>query len=72
MKLPRYFIVGDRPVKLVDTPDGGMDVLAWEWGTGRFVRELRYLARVTGGTDAEVDEVGEADFERHCAALREG
>lgn len=72
MKLPRYFIVGARPVKLVETPEGGMDVLAWEWGTGRFVRELRYLARVTGGTDVEVDEVDAAAFERHCAELREG
>lgn len=66
MDLPRYFIVGERPVKFVSTPDGGMDVLALDWKTGEFVREMRYLARCTHG-DPEVDEVEQAAFDEKVA-----
>jgi hypothetical protein len=61
MELPRYFIVGERPVKFVSTPDGGMDVLALDWKTGEFVREMRYLSKCSEG-GGEVDEVEEAAF----------
>ena len=70
MKLPRYWLVGDRPVKAVATPEGGMDLLAWEWKTGAFVREMGYLTRVMTGMDPEVDEVDAAAFEAQCQRLR--
>lgn len=70
MKLPRYFLVGDRPVKAVATPEGGLDLLAWEWKTGAFVREMWYLTRVMMGTDPEVDEIDAAAFDAQCARLR--
>lgn len=73
MDLPRYFIVGERPVKFIPTPDGGMDVVALDWKTGEFVREMRYLTRCTYG-DPEVDEVDEATFreklDRELAEIR--
>lgn len=73
MDLPRYFIVGDRPVQFVPTAEGGMDVQAYDWPTGDFVREMGYLSRCLG-PDVEVDEVDEATFlaavRRHRAEQR--
>jgi len=69
VKLPRYCIVGARPVKAVATPDGGMDVLAYDWETGELKREMSYLVRVTS-PDVEVELVSEAEFERRVGELR--
>ena len=66
MDLPRYFIVGERPVKFVATADGGMDVLSLDWQTGTFVREMRYLTKCSQG-GGEVDEVEEPEFEAKVA-----
>lgn len=69
MDLPRYFVVGMRPVKFVAVEGGGMDVLAYSWETGSFVRELSYLSRCLAGA-GEIDEVDAAEFEARVAALR--
>lgn len=69
MELPRYFVVGMRPVKFVSTPDGGMDVLALDWKTGEFVRQMQYLTRCMHG-DPEVDEIEQADFDAQVEKLR--
>lgn len=69
MDLPRYFVVGARPVKLVATPEGGLDVLALDFQSGEFVRELGYLSRCLGG-DVEADEVAAAEFDARVAQLR--
>jgi len=65
----RYFIVGARPVRLVPTDNGGLDVQVIDWATGAFVRDMSYLSRVYFG-DAEVDEVSAADFDGAVAAIR--
>lgn len=70
MKLPRYFIVGDRPVKAVPTADGGMDLLAFDWDSGELIREMGYLTRVMLPGDPEVDEVSREQFERKLAELK--
>ena len=70
MKLPRYFIVGERPVQFVATADGGMDVQALNWSTGPFVRDMSYLTRCSLG-DAEVNEVDEKTFAEQLALIRE-
>lgn len=70
MKLPRYFVFGDRPVRLVATPEGGMDVQAWDWKTGELVRDLSYLSRVYPNLDIDADELDAAAFEAACARLR--
>lgn len=69
LSLPAYYVVGDRPVKMVPTPEGGLDVLAYQWKTGEFQRDMSYLSRVTG-TDVEVDVVTEAEFDVRVARLR--
>ena len=45
--LPEYFIVGDRPVKSVPTDEGGLDVQAYDWTTGAFIRAMEYLTRIS-------------------------
>ncbi len=61
MELPRYFIVGERPVKFIATPEGGMDVVAWDWKLRKFTRHMEYLTRCSQG-DPEVDEVEATAF----------
>lgn len=68
-KFPKFAVVGARPVKIVQTPDGGLDVLAWDWEKKELVRNFDYLTRVLVGDD-ETTYLGERDFERHCEALR--
>jgi hypothetical protein len=60
-KLPRYFAVNDLPVKFVETPDGGMDVLAWDWKANDFVRHLEYLDAVMKPA-SDVQELTESEF----------
>jgi hypothetical protein len=61
-KLPRYFSVAGLPVKLVETSDGGLDVLAWDFQANDLVRHLEYLDAVVGPS-ADVDVLSEAEFE---------
>lgn len=70
MDLPIYCIVGDRPVKAVETEEGGMEILAYDWATGDFRREPAYLHRVVT-PDVEVDVVTEKEFEEHVTKLRQ-
>lgn len=69
MDLPRYCIVGARPVKAIETEDGGMDVLAYDWSTGEFTRDMGYLTRVSL-PDEEVEIVSPDEFEAYVAKLR--
>ena len=70
MELPIYCIVGDRPVKGVATPEGGMDVLAFDWQTGRFVRDMSHLHTLVHPTDEDADFVDEDTFDARVADLR--
>jgi hypothetical protein len=67
--LPRYCIIGARPVKLVATEEGGLDCLAYDWETGELARDMSYLTRAVL-PDEEVDVVSAEEFERHVARLR--
>ena len=62
MKLPSYFSVNRRPVKLVETEDGGMDVQALNYETGDFERQMKYLTRVTL-SDTDTDELSKEEFD---------
>lgn len=68
MDLPIYCLVGIRPVKLIATESGGTDVLAYDWQTGTFQREMQYLTRVLMG-DGEIDYLSEAEFEQYLVTL---
>jgi len=39
MGLPRYCLIGARPVKTIRTEDGGIDVLAYNWETGEIMHD---------------------------------
>lgn len=69
LTLPRYCIVGARPVRARSTPDGGMTVEALDWKTGELVRALEYLERIIQG-DGDLDYVTEAEFDAAVAAIR--
>jgi hypothetical protein len=69
LELPRYWIVGDRPVKAVPTVDGGMDLLAYDWETGELARSFALLEEVLF-PDHEVDIVTEEEFDRKIEELR--
>jgi len=70
LPLPRYVIVGARPVRLLPTPDGSMLVEAFNWGTGEFETDWQYLTRALLPDD-EVDVVDAATFDRYVADLRQ-
>ncbi len=38
LELPIYAIVGQKPIKMFRTPDGGSDLQAWDFDLGEFVR----------------------------------
>jgi len=77
LKLPRYAIVGKRPVKAVPTAEGGMEILAFDWESGDFKREGQYLTCLIVGEDEEegispmeVDFLSEEEFEARVEQLR--
>ena len=69
MKLPRYYIVFTRPVKLVETEDGGMDVLKFDWETGGFIGGVNLLSEIFFG-HGEVEQVTEDEFIQYVEKLR--
>ncbi len=66
---PGYYAVNERPVKLVPTPEGGLDVMALDMRTGEFVRDMSYLSRCLGES-GDVDALDAAEFEARVAAAR--
>jgi hypothetical protein len=69
MDLPLYCIIGDRPVKAIETESGGMEVMALNWKNGKFQREMKYLDRILSG-DIEVSVVDEYDFQKKVEEIR--
>ena len=70
--LPRYFIVGERPVKVLRTRDGGVQLLAYDWTSGDFTSDPSYMSRIFFGDGSDVDEVAESDFEAQVEQLKSG
>lgn len=69
--LPWYYAVNDRPVKIVETADGGSDCLVFDFATGGFVPDRGYFSQVTPGSGRDVDQLTEEEFERLVAWQRE-
>lgn len=70
MELPIYAIVGDRPVKAISTPEGGMDVLSFNWETGEFERDIKYTTTLVSPMDEDVEFVDEETFNQKVEELR--
>lgn len=62
--LPWYYALNDRPIKFVETPEGGMDVLALNLRTGEFERDMGLLWVSNGKPFADIDQLDEAGFDR--------
>lgn len=67
---PWYYAVNDRPIKIVQLPDGSSDALAFDWKTGGFVPDRSYFAR-TLEHGKDIDQLTEAQFTGVVAALRQ-
>ncbi len=83
LKLPIYAIAGEKPVSAEETPDGGLELLGWDFARGEMTRDavewdeivghLQPGLPVSGNTDfAEGDwvQVTKVEFDRHVAELR--
>ena len=60
-EVPRFFMVGDTPVKFVPLPDGGLGVRKLDPKSGVFVYGMELYALALS-SDPNVDEVGEEQF----------
>ncbi len=66
---PWYFLINGRPVKVVATKDGGMDVLSVNLETGKLERNMAYLAQCFE-PGQEVQRVSEAEFNSHLELIQ--
>jgi hypothetical protein len=69
-ELPKYYAVNDRPVKLIDTAEGGQDVLVMNLKTGEFERDMSYGDHIHAPFK-DVDQFTEAEFDDYVATLRQ-
>lgn len=68
---PWYYAVNDRPVKIVELPDGGSDALVFDFVTGSFIPDRSYFGRVMEtGVGKDVDQLTGEEFESLVAVLR--
>jgi hypothetical protein len=65
-----YFIVGIRPVRVIDHGDQPPEILAFDWKTGELVPDGSYLFKIFTGRGDDVDEVTRGEFDRQVKALR--
>jgi hypothetical protein len=66
----RYYLVNDRPVAVVPTPDGGEDCVVFDFATGELVPDRSYFEYLIPGSGKDVDAVTEAEFEARVDACR--
>jgi hypothetical protein len=66
----RFYLVNDRPVAVVPTPDGGSDCMVFDFATGELVPDRSYFEYLIPGSGKDVDSVTESEFEARLAACR--
>lgn len=66
---PHYAIVGGKPVKVVETPDGGLETLVLDMATGEFIRDAEYFLPATK-PDGDADWPTKAEFDKFVFRLR--
>jgi hypothetical protein len=67
---PWYFLVNDRPVKVIATPNGGMNVLILNLTTGELEQDMAYLA-LCFEPGQNVKRLSEAEFNTQITALKD-
>jgi hypothetical protein len=66
----RFYLVNDRPVAVVPTPDGGADCVVFDFATGELVPDRSYFEYLIPGSGKDVDVLTEPEFESRLAACR--
>ena len=66
---PWYFEINEQPVKVVATPDGGMDVLILNHATGKLERNMSYLAQCFE-PGQNVKRLSEEEFNSRVEAIK--
>lgn len=69
MELPRYAIIGCRPVKALRTLDGGMTIRALNWATMKFEKNMNYLTQMMFGY-GNIEFVTKEEFDKNVEALQ--
>lgn len=64
----RFFIAGQRPVKIEDGPQGRRE-LAIDWETGEFVDTDCYIEKIFRDHSPDIDEVDQATFDQCVAKI---
>ncbi|MEU8345925.1 hypothetical protein AB0C74_29855 [Spirillospora sp. NPDC048832] len=59
---PQYYAYEGRPVVFVETPDGGLSILALSARTGEFERDRSYLDKIWFGTTADIETLTRDEF----------
>ena len=72
MDLPMYAIVGECPVKILSTEDGGFRVLAFDWKTKDFAPDDGYFLKKVLVGQGEVEYLDEKAFEAYVEKLKQG
>lgn len=67
---PVFAIVGARPVRSAPRIDGSLDILAFDWPTGRLVRDMSQLDAVFAPAGRDVDLVDVTEFYDAVQTLR--
>lgn len=67
-KYPRFFAVNDRPVAIVEAPNGSPECLVFDFVSGNLIPDRSYLAELTANT-GEHDELTQLQF-AHLVAER--
>ena len=68
-KKTRFFIAGQRPVKIEDGPRGRRE-FAIDLATGEFVETERYIQKIFRDHSPDIDEVDQATFDQRVAQAR--
>lgn len=69
---PVFAISGGRPVRSVPMIDGGLDILGFDWATGRMVRDMSALEDVLAPAGRDIEFVDVTEFYDTVCALRHG
>jgi hypothetical protein len=64
------FRVNERLVKIIDMPDGSIDVLAYDDTKDEFYRNLSYLSMILYGRE-DIEELSEVEFEKQKRTQRD-
>ena len=66
-----FVVIGARPVKAIETNDGGLAIYSFNWQTGNFELDMSYLNRLYGGQEDEFQELDENDFNAYVQKLKQ-